>query len=262
MHRDPEAIAAVRKEGEALVSCGTWDQSNPYEKSELIDWANHTRTDIHYADVMSICSIKFWEMGPDFWKYKGRICYRGDNTRDRNGALAVFQEMSASPTSIHTANSNLAYGAMPGNKTTQADAIRAYVQAQLKSKYQTWVAIPKELWPADWHGKYTKPMCLLKKALYGHPESGGHWENHLESVLFKMGCISIPNHPSAYWYPKDRLFLTVYVDDLLLSGPVKGASGADAHQEFWKSLSSEISIEDPEELSRFLGRSHVNLGKL
>ena len=48
--------------------------------------------------------------------------------------------------------------------------------------------------------------------------------------------------------------LTVYVDDLLLSGP------AGAHAAFWKKLRSgpiPINIEDPEPLDRFLGRTHI-----
>ncbi len=47
------------------------------------------------------------------------------------------------------------------------------------------------------------------------------------------------------------MMLTVYVDDLLLSGPKSG------HDLFWKELRQHVSIEDPEDLSRFLGRTHV-----
>ena len=72
-------------------------------------------------------SIKFFERAKSFWKYKGRICYRGDAAKDQNGAYAIYQELNASPTSIHSANSNLAYGMLPGSATTQADAVRAYV---------------------------------------------------------------------------------------------------------------------------------------
>ena len=111
---------------------------------------------------MGICSIKFAELDSAHQKYKGRICFRGDNVRDEDGAVAIFQELSANPTSVHSANSNLAYGCLPGNKTTQADAIRAYVQSLLKSRHKTWVRIPKELWPADWYKRgYEKPLCLL-----------------------------------------------------------------------------------------------------
>ena len=48
------------------------------------------------------------------------------------------------------------------------------------------------------------------------------------------------------------MLLTVYVDDLLLSGPVGNHAG------FWSALREigKIKIEDPEILERFLGRRH------
>ena len=45
--------------------------------------------------------------------------------------------------------------------------------------------------------------------------------------------------------------LTVYVDDLLLSGP------EGAHDAFWQLLGSKVKIGEPENLDRFLGRKHV-----
>ena len=44
--------------------------------------------------------------------------------------------------------------------------------------------------------------------------------------------------------------LTIYVDDLMLSGP------EDAHNQFWEVLSQDVHLEDPEPLDRFLGRHH------
>ena len=46
---------------------------------------------------------------------------------DQDGAKAVLQDLKSSPTSIYDANSAIAYGMLPGNKTIQADAIRAYI---------------------------------------------------------------------------------------------------------------------------------------
>ena len=98
------------------------------------------------------------------------------------------------------------------------------------------------------------PCCKLNKSLYGHPEAGGHWELHLHKAIQSCGGIAIPNHPSSYWMAETKLFLTVYVDDLLLSGPVA------AHDPFWKLLQTKgINIEPPEDLDRFLGRSHPRL---
>ena len=135
---------------------------------------------------------------------------------------------------------------------SQADAIRAYVQSKLNSVYETYVCIPKELWPKEWHEKgFKQPCCKLNKALYGHPEAGGHWERHLTNAIEQCGGIAIANHPSSFWFPESSLLLTVYVDDLLLSGP------ATEHDKLWALLEEKINIEDPEPLDRFLGRTHV-----
>ena len=45
--------------------------------------------------------------------------------------------------------------------------------------------------------------------------------------------------------------LTVYVDDLLMSGPV------ETQAKVWERLRKQISTEDPEPIDRFLGRTHV-----
>ena len=41
-------------------------------------------------------------------------------------------------------------GMRAGQQTTQADAIRAYVQAVLSSQYNTYVRTPYDLWPQEW----------------------------------------------------------------------------------------------------------------
>ena len=98
-----------------------------------------------------------------------------------------------------------------------------------------------------------RPVCLLQKSLYGHPESGGHWERHFVEAVRKCGGQAVDNHPSTFWFPETKLLLTVYVDDLLLSGPEAH------HASFWAKLREHVDIEDPEALDRFLGRSHVQI---
>ena len=87
---------------------------------------------------------------------------------------------------------------------------------------------------------------------YGHPEAGGHWERHLTKAIQAIGGKKVPDHPSSFFFPESRMLLTVHVDDLLLSGP-KGQ-----HAKIWKALRDyPINMDDPEPLSRFLGRNHV-----
>ena len=94
-------------------------------------------------------------------------------------------------------------------------------------------------------------MCRLIKALYGHPEAGGHWERHLKKIILKMGGNVMPSHPSCFFFQELGLLLVVYVDDLMLSGP------EGAHKAFWKQLALDVNIEPPEELNRYLGRHHT-----
>ena len=58
-------------------------------------------------------------------------------------------------------------------------------------------------------------------------------------------------HRSSYWFPESRQLLTVYVDDLLMSGP------ADTQDAIWKLIRSKVDIEDPEPLDRYMGRTHI-----
>ena len=250
---DPKAVEAIQQEGTTLVDAGTWLEDTVTERQDLLADAKKTGKKIHWGDILTLCSIKFFEKHASFRRYKGRICFRGDNVKDEDGAPAVFQEMSSSPAAIQSVNANVAYGLIPGHKSTVSDALSAYLQSSLKSKYPTWVTIPKTLWPKHWHGKYHRPMCLLAKALYGHPESGGHWEKHLTEAVTACGGKPVPEHPSSYFFESEKLLLTVYVDDLLLSGPTQH------HDKFWERLRAKVSLGQPEPLDRFLGRDHTLL---
>ena len=256
MVSDPSAISAVRSEADGLLKLKTWDVSTVIEKDQLLAEARQKGTEIHVGDLMSICSIKFFECPREQWKYKGRICFRGDSVKDATGAAAVFQELSASPTSIQTANANIAYGLLPGHSSQTSDAPKAYCQSLLKGRAPTWVCVPRELWESSWRGKYRRPCCLLRKALYGHPESGAHWEDHLTEAIVAAGGVEIQGHPSSFWFSKSVMFLTVYVDDLLLSGP------DGSHEAIWTALREgpkRIDLDPPEPLDRFLGRTHSNV---
>ena len=105
---------------------------------------------VHFGIIMTIVSDKFAEMKAELRILKGRIVFRGDIVKDQNGALGVFQNLSASLTSVQALNHTLAYGALPGHKTTQADAMKTYVQSLLKAKHKIWVSLPPELWPKGW----------------------------------------------------------------------------------------------------------------
>ena len=184
------------------------------KKADLIAKSKADKKPIVMGDLLPTCSIKHWE-NPALHKYKGRICFRGDNAKDEYGIAAVYQDLGASPAGIFDINSNIAWGCCPGNVTTASDALKAYLQALLLTTDATWVAIPFELWPEDGSWKRNgfksygdeRPMCRLYKALYGHPEAGGHWERLLTKSVKELGALAIPGHKSSYWFPKFRQLL-------------------------------------------------------
>ena len=250
MLASPEALSAVRKEAEGLVDAGTWNLNSVREHADVRSEAKKSGISVHFGQLMTIASIKFFELAKHLQKMKGRIVYRGDCARDEHGAAAVYQELGANPTSVQGLNACIAYGAMPGNCTTAADAIKAYVQAYLKGKHKTWIELPPELRPAWWKSQFVKLVVLLVKALYGHPDAGGLWEAHLKRVLHNLGGQEVIEFPGNFYFPDTKLLLSTYVDDLTLAGPV------DQHQKFWEKLTSLVDVEPPEPIYRVLGRNH------
>ena len=203
---------------------GTWDWSSVAEEADVKRRAIEKGETIHLANLLAICSEKHVELDPSFRQLKGRVCFRGDAAKTESGIIALYHTLSASPASIFGANAIICFGLMKGCKVTTADAVKAYLQALLKSLHATWVRLPREVWPASWFGPdgkplYHRPVVLLLKSLYGHPEAGSHWQEHLEEQLLKMDGKKVPEFPSTFTFPNyGGLALVVYVDDFVLSG--------------------------------------------
>ena len=94
-------------------------------------------------------------------------------------------------------------------------------------------------------------MVQLKKALYGHPDSGTFWEQHCDDHARAVGFAPVgPEWPSCYFHAELQLFLVVYVDDFKLSGP------ADKLALGWELIRRGITAEDPHPLDHYLGCLH------
>ena len=91
-------------------------------------------------------------------------------------------------------------------------------------------------------------MRLYRSKFYGHPESGGHRAKKFHSVAQELGGCESTTHPSSYWFEKERLLLTLNVDDMVVSGP------AQNDEVLWKKLGTLLNIELPTPVSRVLGR--------
>ena len=81
------------------------------------------------------------------------------------------------------------YGLTTGNEVQQADAIQAYIQADIRG--EVWVCLPLEARPDSW-AHMRCPAVKLHKALYGHPDSGSFWEDHCTQKVLERGFETLP----------------------------------------------------------------------
>ena len=172
-------------------------------------------------------------------KFKCRVLFQGNIVRDKNWDYAVFQELSSCPATMEASRAADCYGCFPKHNVMQADAEQAYIQAKL-SGTPTWVELPREEWPQDWiDRKMVRPVCPLVMALYGHPDSGGHWEAHCEAHLSSVGFERILERHSCFSHPALKVMRVVYVDDLKLAGPDANLATG------WALIEKGIVLETP-----------------
>ena len=125
---------------------------------------------------------------------------------------------------------------------------------------QTWIHLPPEAWEhapppvRQWYDKnkhkFQHPVFRLRKALYGHPDSGTYWEQHCDEALKTVGFHPIPQWNSCYHHKEWGLFLIVYVDDFKLSG------NKDHIEDGWNAIRKLLDIEPPKDAHLFLGCIH------
>ena len=105
---------------------------------------------------MPLCHLKNSELDKMFWKYKGRVVFRGDIVKDENGYLAVFSEQGTSASHLSAAKMLDALARCDGMDGEDADACSAYTQTSLgkdplgiidcefKDVPETWISLPRD----------------------------------------------------------------------------------------------------------------------
>ena len=252
MLRTPAAEAAVAKEWERLRLAGAWDESSVQELTDLKASAKRTGKRVHIGRIFELCHEKGSELpeGHPGRKFKGRVVFMGNQVRDEENNVAIFNELSSAPATMEAAKAADIYSLLPGHAGQTADGDMAYIQARLEGT-ETWVLLPKHRWPPEWSKRgFTNPVCRLVLALYGHPDSGGYWEKKFNRTARKGGWKPIEYWPSCFFHPELLLVLVVYVDDFKMSGPLANLSKG------WSTLRGEIKMGEPEPIGKYLGCEH------
>ena len=251
LEKTEAALKAHDKEWNRLCAKQVWDETTVRERDAVARDARIRGEEIHMGRIFGICTEKESELPANDprRKYKYRVVFQGNRVINQNWEVALFQDLGSSPAAMEAGKAVDCYGSFEGHECMQEDAEQAYVQAELKGP-KTWVLLPTEAWPAHWHGKWRKPVVVLKRALYGHPDAGTFWEKHCDGCLRRGGFQAIESWQSCYWHPQLRLFLIVSVNDFEMAGPSENLSRG------WEIIRKEINLEPPEESHLFLGCIH------
>lgn len=157
--------------------------------------------------------------------FKYRVVFQRNNVTSQTWEWEMFQDLGSSPARMQAGQNVDCYAGFPGHVCQQSGAAHACVQATLKGT-DTWIALPRGAWPAHWfdkHGNplYGQPVVRLLRALYGHPDAGTAWEQHCNKAVKSIGFEPVASWPSCYFHKEWERLLSVYVDDIKMSGPRK-----------------------------------------
>ena len=230
---------------------GTWDVSTVIEKKDLLLMARRTGETIHVGRIAAMCYEKGAELQPGHpdRKFRARTCFLGDQVKDEWYQEAEMEGLGSAPPAMEDSRSLDARSVHPDYEQTISDAISAYLQEYMRSKYKTYVSVCEEYWEPEWRGKYHEPCCLLILCLYGHTDSGGFWELKSYGDLGDCGWLQVDNRRGVFWKtaPHGIAFLMVYVDDFKMSCHKKDT------QSLWSPIRQKIRMEEPKRSDRFLG---------
>ena len=125
----PKAKDAVDKERYKLErDRKAWDMSTARPKNEVIAESKRLGISYHLGSLMLMCHIKGLQLHSSMQTYKGRIVYRGDQTKDEDVDLAVFSAQGTGSSHLSAAKFCDAIARLPGNSGGDSDASGAYTQ--------------------------------------------------------------------------------------------------------------------------------------
>jgi len=182
------------------------------------------------------------------WIYKVKL--KSDGSLERFKARLVirgftqqygidYQEVFSPVVKMATIRSIIAIAASKGWNLFQLDVNNAFLHGDLEE--EVYMEVPKGI------PNPSNKVCRLKKSLYGLKQTSRQWFSKLRSALISLGYQQSKND-----YPlfinRSSNSITVYVDDILISGSSKAKIDHVKH-----SLHNLFGIEDLGQLHYFLG---------
>ena len=164
--------------------------------------------------------------------FKAQLVARGDLQNST-------QETYATTLAAQVFRAIIAISAVHGLKIRQYDIVAAYTNADLK---QPIIAhLPEGF-------QKRENFLLIKKALYGLPESALLWQNHLQATLVEIGLSPVPGVNCLF----SNKYLTVlfYVDDIIVTYHERNLSKVE---HFEQKLMEKYETKPLGQIHHFLG---------
>lgn len=217
-------LRAVDRELKSIASNETWEEIEKPKDRQILD-------------TKWVFSFKALEE-KDEDKYKARLVVRGfAQEKDEN-----LNELYSPVAKLITIRALLIIGNQQKFYFQQLDVKTAFLNGKLSE--DVYIFFPQGV-----KCKSNK-VLKLKKSLYGLRQSSKCWNEEINSFLLTIGFIRSENDYCLYILSDEnkRLYLILYVDDIILAGPDLGQLN-----EIKIKLMEKFSMKDKGSLEHFLG---------
>src|SRR6185437_14086312 len=183
----------------------------------------------------------------DRWAYDDKLAPGGktiERFKARLTAMGCFQKEGIDYTDTYASVMNTRtfrmllqiYNSDADNSMEHWDVSTAFIHAPLQEQVWMRQASGHEV-PGKEHHVY-----LLVKALYGTKQAAHAWQQHLKSLMHKIGFEPITVDPATYLHHNAGGFVLVgtHVDDLFV---VFNQKGKERKERLWAFLSSHLAIK-------------------
>jgi hypothetical protein len=176
-------------------------------------------------------------------RFKARLCARGFKQEEGIDFDFTFAPVAAynSVRMFVTILATLDY------EIDTVDIVTAFLHSSLKENI--YIDIP-DGYPNSKALKEQGLVLQLLKCLYGLKQSPREWNQELDSFLQSMGFRPCESEPCIYVNTKEKQYLLVYVDDIII-----GAKTKTEMEDIKKNINNKFPITDKGPISKYLNMS-------
>ena len=132
---DKKAMGAYWKEWENLEKRKIWEWESLREWDDVSAEARDNNQEIHLGFLFGLMVEKgseFTDEDDERRYFKCRVVFRGNDVKDQNWEVAMFQEIATTLTTLEASRYSDLLATFPGNSVEGRDVEQAYLQADFE----------------------------------------------------------------------------------------------------------------------------------